>query len=202
MIYDHVMHIMTLYEIQIDLQVVSVPEGTGKMIDMLEKEEVDVAITVADALIVARNKSKHIQLIGTWVESPLTWAVASSPKYTNMTVKELVDANGKLRVGISRLGSGSHTMANYLAMLHDIDASLLEFHVANNITGLREGIKNDLFDVFLWETFTTKVYFDSGELIKVGFIICIMICLIRRCSWKMLALLGQPLSSPPNRLKP
>lgn len=150
------------------MQVVSVPEGTGKMIDMLEKEEVDVAITVADALIVARNKSKHIQLIGTWVESPLTWAVASSPKNVDLTVKDLVEANGKLRVGISRLGSGSHTMANYLAMLHNIDASLLEFHIANNITGLREGIAKHTFDIFLWETFTTKIYFDSGELVKVS----------------------------------
>jgi len=174
------------------------------MIDMLEKNEVDIALTVCDALLVARSKGRKIQLSGTWVESPLVWAVAAHPQYATLSVKQLVQKQGKLRVGISRLGSGSHTMANYLAMLHDIDSSLLDFHIANNIQGLREGIKNETFDIFLWETFTTKVYFDSGELVKVliAFVsfFSLSLCLIEiSCcfiSWKMFKPLGQHLPLP------
>ena len=67
-------------------------------------------------------------------------------------------------IGISRLGSGSHTMGFYLAQLIGIPYDNLSFIVANNFAGLREGIRTGVFDIFLWERFTTKPYFDSGEL--------------------------------------
>lgn len=153
-----------------------VPEGTGRMIDMLEKREVDLACTVCDAFIVARSKGRAVQMSGVWVPSPLVWAIAGSPKLSaDTTVKDIFKRHGKLRVGISRLGSGSHTMASYMAMLNGIidptnatGSDCLEFVVANDFKGLREAIASDRIDVFLWETFTTKPFFDSGELLKVS----------------------------------
>lgn len=122
------------------------------MLDMLEKNDVDIAMTVSDAFIVANAKGRRVELVGTWVSSPLVWAVAASPSLPAeiTTVPSLYayrqqltgNAQTKLRVGISRPGSGSQTMASYMAMLHQLDYSPvtgLEFVVAHNFDGLKKG---------------------------------------------------------------
>jgi len=163
----------------IDLNVLFVPEGTGKMLEMLEKNEADIALTVTDAFIVASSHGRAVQLAGVWVNSPLVWAIAASSSLPDSVTslcgliehrqQKLQCTNVKLRVGISRLGSGSQTMASYMSMIHNLDfKNGLEFVVANNISGLIKGIQQDLFDIFLWETFTTKPYFDKNELRKIG----------------------------------
>jgi len=173
--------------IQVELRVV--PEGTGKMLDLLESGEVDVAFTVTDALFAGKANGRKVRLVGTFVDSPLVWAVACSGRSAQAgALKTLTDLSQsalkrKCRFGISRLGSGSHTMATY-ARRHYIevaggedgegesrqegDGAAVEFVVANNFQGLREGAHNGDFDVFMWETFTTKPFFDSSELRKVG----------------------------------
>lgn len=162
----------------VDLQVLSVPEGTGKMLTMLENGEADIAMTVSDAFIVANAKGRAVELVGTWVSSPLVWAVAASPalpkEITSVSAlyahrqKLTGDPACKLRVGISRPGSGSQTMATYMAMLHELDYEHgLEFVVANNFDNLKRGICEDAFDLFLWETFTTKPDFDANILRKL-----------------------------------
>ncbi len=159
------------------MQVLTVPEGTGKM--LLECGEADIAMTVSDAFIVANAESRNVELVGTWVSSPLVWVVvAASPLLPRdvLTVPDLLkhrqtitgNPHCKLRVGISRPGSGSQTMATYMAMLHRLDyVHGLEFVVANNFDGLKKGIESDEFDLFLWETFTTQPDFDSDVLRKV-----------------------------------
>ena len=32
------------------------------------------------------------------------------------------------------------------------------------------GVNAGLFDIFLWETFTSQPYIDKGEIVKVGFV--------------------------------
>jgi len=161
-----------------------VPEGTGKMLDLLESGEVDVALTVTDGFIAGRAGSgRRVKMVGTFVESPLVWAVACSGRNeASATLTSLGDLSSSslgraLRFGISRLGSGSHTMGVYSGK-HIIPVSasagggeleaVPEFVVANNFQGLRDGTHRGDFDVFMWETFTTKPFFDSGELRKVG----------------------------------
>jgi ABC-type nitrate/sulfonate/bicarbonate transport system substrate-binding protein len=163
---------------QANLQVTLVPEGTGKMLELLDAGVVDIAFTVSDACMVARSKGRNLQLAGVYSESSLVWAIAGSPHLpTNclsltdlMTIRRHAHGeNVKLRVGISRPGSGSQTMASYMAMLHNLDyRNGLEFVVANNFAGLKAGVQNDDFDVFLWETFTTKPSFDANEVRKLG----------------------------------
>jgi len=158
----------------IDVDVKWVPEGTGKMIDMIEKNEVDVALTVSDALLVAIAKGRKVHLSGVFVPSPLVWAICTSPENTHLkslqdlfNAKRSVHPDAGLDVGISRLGSGSQTMAYYMADLHKINTSL-NFTIANNIDGLRNGVQQKQFDLFLWETFTTKPLFDTNQLHKIG----------------------------------
>lgn len=153
-----------------------VPEGTGKMLDLLESREVDVALTVTDGFIAGKaSGGRKVRLVGTFVESPLVWAVACSNRaLTASSLKSLNDLSPskllrKCRFGISRLGSGSHTMGIYAAKQYlNTDKDSLEFTVANNFQGLRDGTHRGDFDAFMWETFTTKPFFDSGELRKLG----------------------------------
>jgi hypothetical protein len=60
-------------------------------------------------------------------------------------------------------------MAGYMGMLNHLNHKTeMEFITANNFTNLRAGVQHDEFDIFLWETFTTKPYFDNYELRKVS----------------------------------
>lgn len=147
----------------VDVEFTEIRQGTGRMLDMLEKDEIDVALTVTDAFMVGKSKSRKVSLCGTFVSSPLVWAIAGA--YTTET-KSIWD-NKPVRFGISRLGSGSHTMATYAAIMNNVDPSVLEFVIANDIEGLIDGVKSGTFDCFMWETFTTHPYFESKELSKL-----------------------------------
>lgn len=78
------------------------------------------------------------QLFGVYVTSSLSWAVCCNVGSHLSSSDDLRDLN-IIRVGISRMGSGSHTMAFYMAKELAIDVKKLEFIVLNNFDGLRAG---------------------------------------------------------------
>jgi sulfonate transport system substrate-binding protein len=83
---------------------VLVPEGTGRMLAMVESGEADIAFTVTDATMVAKAKGSNIRLIGTFVESPLVWVAATS---SGSGIASLADlrtrpGNRPIKVGVSR----------------------------------------------------------------------------------------------------
>eukprot|EP00981_Chlorochromonas_danica_P008068 scaffold1962_cov180-Ochromonas_danica.AAC.3 len=160
-----------LSHVGIDLEVQYVPEGTGKMIDMLLKNETDLALTVTDALIAANRQGKAVQMAGVFVTSPLVWAAAATGTTPSIsrTLPAFLSQHTPLKVGISRPGSGSHTMGSYLAQQYHLDPKHgLSFHVAHTFQGLRDGVNKGDFDLFLWETFTTQPYFTTEEVVRVG----------------------------------
>lgn len=154
------------------------------MIDLLEKEQCDVALTVTDGFLASRARGRQVELIGTYVESPLTWAVAVDGKHPSLHSLADLKAAQHVRFGISRQWSGSHTMAQYLATSLGVSGGV-DTVVAHNFAGLCAGVKaarsteaadagaaadaeGRRFEAFLWETFTTKPWVDSGELRKIG----------------------------------
>ena len=50
------------------VKIVDAPQGTGYMLDLLERGACDVALTVADAFITARGSGKEVYLAGIWVK--------------------------------------------------------------------------------------------------------------------------------------
>ncbi|EEB98721.1 hypothetical protein MPER_01722 [Moniliophthora perniciosa FA553] len=55
---------------------VECPSGTGQLISRLTKDEIDVAIALTDPLISGiANGSKTYKLVGSYVTTPLNWAV-------------------------------------------------------------------------------------------------------------------------------
>ena len=91
----------------IDLQWSDIPEGTGKMCQMLRDSETDMAVILTEGIIkdiIAENPSKIVQI---YVASPLIWGVHVAQKSNYYSIADLENK----KAAISRLGSGSQLMA-------------------------------------------------------------------------------------------
>jgi len=148
----------------IDLQWTDVPEGTGKMCQMLRDGETDIAVILSEGIvkdITAGNSSKIVQV---YVESPLIWGihVAANSKFKTLSDLE----NGK--VAISRLGSGSQLMAYVNADNQGWNTEKLQFEIVNTIDGAVEALTNETADYFMWERFMTKPLVDKGIFRRVA----------------------------------
>lgn len=142
----------------IDLQWTDVPEGTGKMCQMLRDGETDIAVILTEGIvkdILAGNPSKIVQV---YVESPLIWGIHVAANSNYKTLADLQNA----KVAISRLGSGSQLMAYVNADNQGWKTDNLEFEIVNTIDGAVEALTNGTADYFMWERFMTKPLVDKG----------------------------------------
>lgn len=57
----------------IDLQWIDVPEGTGKMCQMLREDETDMAVILTEGIIKDICDGNPSSIVQTYVESPLSW---------------------------------------------------------------------------------------------------------------------------------
>lgn len=155
----------TEFEAQnINLQWNDVPEGTGKMCQMLRSGETDIAVVLTEGIvkdILAGNPSKIVQV---YVASPLIWGihVAANSQFNS------IDDLEKGKVAISRLGSGSQLMAYVNANNQGWDADNLKFEIINTIDGAVEALTNSTADYFMWERFMTKPLVDKGVFRRFG----------------------------------
>jgi len=146
-------------------ELVECPSGTGQLIGRLEKDEIDVAIALTDPLIAGIVKgSTAYKLVGSYVTSPLNWAVITgkSSKYDS------VDDLKGTTIGISRPGSGSQTMALVMALQQKWEPKHVDFKVNNDIRGLIDSVNDGTSSAFMWEWFTTKPFQDAGEVRFIG----------------------------------
>ena len=145
-------------KIGIDLQWTDIPEGTGKMCQMLRNGETDIAVLLTEGIvkdIVAGNESSIVQV---YVESPLIWGihVAENSKYKSLSALE------NTKVAISRYGSGSHLMAYVNAQNQNWNTQSLQFEIVNTLDGAVASLINGTADYFMWERFMTKPLVDKG----------------------------------------
>ncbi|WP_447637150.1 substrate-binding domain-containing protein [Flavobacterium microcysteis] len=148
----------------IDLQWTDVPEGTGKLCQMLRNGETDIAVILTEGIIkdiVSGNPSKIVQV---YVQSPLIWGihVSAASKY-----KALSDLQGT-KVAISRIGSGSQLMAYVNAHNQGWKTENLQFEIINTIDGAVEALTAGTADYFMWERFMTKPLVDKGIFRRIG----------------------------------
>lgn len=148
----------------IDLQWTDVPEGTGKMCQMLRDGETDIAVILTEGIvkdIVAGNPSKIVQV---YVESPLIWGIHVAKKSSYKTLADLENT----KAAISRLGSGSQLMAYVNANNQGWKTDNLQFEIVNTIDGAVEALTNETADYFMWERFMTKPMVDKGIFRRVA----------------------------------
>lgn len=151
-------------EVGIDLQWTDIPEGTGKMCQMLRNNEADIAVILTEGIIkdiVSGNDSSIVQI---YVQSPLIWGihVDANSKFNQLTDLENTTS------AISRIGSGSHLMSFVNAKQQNWDTSNLKFEIVNTIDGAVEALKKNSADYFMWERFMTKPLVDNGTFRKIA----------------------------------
>lgn len=142
----------------IDLQWTNVPEGTGKLCEMLRNGETDLAVILTEGIIkdiLAGNQSKIMQV---YVKSPLIWGIHVAANSPFQTVADLKDTRG----AISRKGSGSELMAYVNAHNQNWPIDNLQFEIVNTIDGAVEALTNENAEYFMWERFMTKPLVDQG----------------------------------------
>jgi ABC-type nitrate/sulfonate/bicarbonate transport system substrate-binding protein len=148
----------------IDLQWTDVPEGTGKMCQMLRDGSTDIAVILTEGIIkdiIGGNPSKIVQI---YVESPLIWGihVAAQSNYQSLTDLK------KTKAAISRLGSGSQLMAYVNAKNQGWNTNELQFEIVNTIDGAVTSLTEGTADYFMWEHFMTKPLVDKGVFRRLG----------------------------------
>ncbi|EMD34031.1 hypothetical protein CERSUDRAFT_141460 [Gelatoporia subvermispora B] len=144
---------------------VECPSGTGQLIQRLTNDEIDVALALTDPLISGIAKgSDAYKLVGTYVTTPLNWAVITGKDTKFQQISDLQETT----LGISRLGSGSQTMAYVMALQQGWPTDNLHFKINNDIRGLVDSVNDGSTSAFMWEWFTTKPWLDAGEVRFIG----------------------------------
>ncbi|EEQ38690.1 hypothetical protein CLUG_02816 [Clavispora lusitaniae ATCC 42720] len=153
-----------------------VVEGSGRLIKLLNEKSVDIAIGLTEAFIAdIGNGNNKYNVVATYVESPLCWAISTGSDRSDIQTPS--DLAGK-RIGVSRIGSGSYVMSFVLGLQSSFPTPYFsDFPILHNFENLRnsvnlkysdaEGKKVDS-DAFMWEHFTSKKYYDSGEIRRIG----------------------------------
>jgi len=153
------------------------PAGTGHMITALRGGEIDVGIGLTEGWVAGLGKESPeadggYKIVGTYVETPLCWAISTGSKRNISSVADL--KNGK--IGVSRIGSGSYVMGFVLAdeqewlskSTNRAPPAPFEVKPLETFAKLRDGVNSSEADFFMWEHFTSKRYYDNGEIKKIG----------------------------------
>jgi hypothetical protein len=161
------------------------PLGTGALTSRLkapssDENALDVAVGLTEGFVAdlgktdAAGEDATYGLVGTYVESPLCWAISTGARRDDL--KSVQDLKGK-RVGVSRIGSGSYVMSYVLADQHGwlesgkdpfgivVAGDFAALRASVNLAPKEEGKESEFF---MWEHFTTKKYWDDGEIKRVG----------------------------------
>jgi hypothetical protein len=101
----------------------------------------------------------------------LSWAISTSAKRHIRSIADF--KNGK--IGVSRIGSGSYVMGFVLAdqqgwLQQSSSSTAAPFKVTplQTFDQLRASVNDNTLDFFMWEHFTSKRYYDNGEIKRVG----------------------------------
>jgi ABC-type nitrate/sulfonate/bicarbonate transport system substrate-binding protein len=145
------------------------------MVTALQAGEIDIGVGLTEGWIAALGKAQAakqdagFRVVGTYVETPLCWAISTGAKRELTGVSDLKDH----KVGVSRIGSGSYVMSFVLAdqqgwLDTSSDSPPFPVEVLNTFANLRDAVNNSTADFFMWEHFTSKRYYDNGEIKRIG----------------------------------
>lgn len=148
----------------IELIWTDIPEGTGKMCQLLNEDETDLAIILTEGIVKSITEGNPSKIIQEYIASPLLWGIHVAANSNYSTLDELKNT----KAAISRYGSGSHLMAYVMAKNEGWPLEDLKFEVINNLTGAINGLTAGEADYFMWEHFTTKPLVDKGVFRRLG----------------------------------
>lgn len=141
----------------------NVPEGTGKMCEMLKNEETDITIILTEGILKDISNGNPCVIVQKYVETPLVWGVHIPYNFCFKNIQDLKNE----KIAISRLGSGSHLMSMLWAQKNNWDFNQNTYEIVNTLKGAQESLSNNEATVFLWEKFMTKPLVDANVFKKV-----------------------------------
>ncbi|OYU85171.1 MAG: ABC transporter substrate-binding protein [Flavobacterium sp. BFFFF2] len=142
----------------IDLQWSDVPEGTGRICQMLRDGSTDVAVLLTEGIVRDIALGNPAKIVQVYVQSPLLWGIHVAAKSNYTQIDQI--KNG--RAAISRFGSGSHLMTYVLAEQQGWPLDQLHFECVHTLEGAKQALPFDEADYFLWEQFMTQPVVDEG----------------------------------------
>ncbi|CZR56618.1 uncharacterized protein PAC_06507 [Phialocephala subalpina] len=157
----------------LDAELIPFPSGTGHMITSLRSREIDIGIGLTEGWVAGLGKEGQegdggYKIVGTYVETPLCWAISTGAKRDINSIADLKDG----KIGVSRIGSGSYVMGFVLAdqqgWLSSPSTQPFEFIPLQTFEKLRNAVNDSTADFFMWEHFTSKRYYDNGEIKRIG----------------------------------
>ena len=151
-------------EAGIDLLWTDIPEGTGRMCQMLRDNETDIAVILTEGIIKELTENQHSSIVQIFVKSPLIWGIHVDGKSEYNSVSDLENKVS----AISRKGSGSHLMSIVNAEINNWNTNNLSFEIVNNLDGAISSLSEGKSDYFMWEKYTTKPLVDNGTFKRVG----------------------------------
>jgi ABC-type nitrate/sulfonate/bicarbonate transport system substrate-binding protein len=147
------------------------------MVQSLKSKDLDIGIGLTEGWVAGLGKKPSpkddpYKIVGTYVSTPLCWAISTGSSRSD--INNISDLRGK-KIGVSRFGSGSYVMGFVLADQNGWLSSAsssgkppFEVVVLNDFKRLRDGVNSGEADFFMWEHFTSKRYYDNGEIKRVS----------------------------------
>lgn len=148
----------------IDLEWIEVPEGTGKMCELLKTNQTDLAVILTEGIIKDINLGNPSKIVQKYIESPLIWGIHVAGNSNISSVETLENT----KAAISRFGSGSHLMTAVLANEQNWSMKTEDFEIVHTIEGAKDALFNQKAAFFLWEKYTTQPWVDRGDFKRVG----------------------------------
>lgn len=132
------------------------------MAQYIAEGSLDLALLLTEGAIAAITNGNPSRIIGTWVDSPLTWGIHAKAGREPDQLPDLSDG----RYAISRYGSGSHLMAIINCQLRGRPLAT-DFEVVGSLDGARTALAAEQADFFMWEQYTTQFLVDQGEFQRI-----------------------------------
>lgn len=149
-------------------ELIPYPSGSGHLIQSLKNDEIDIVVGLTEAFVRGiANGDTEYQIVGEYVKSPLCWSISTGKKRDDLKSIEDLKKDGNNRIGVSRIGSGSYVMS-FVLELKEKFPKPFEFTVLDTFKNLRDSVNSGTTDAFMWEYFTTKKYYDNGEIKAIG----------------------------------
>lgn len=148
----------------IDLKWTDIPQGTGKMCEMLRNNETDLAVILTEGILKDIANGNESVVIQTYVQSPLQWGIHVHADSSYNQIEDLYNATA----AISRYGSGSELMTYVNAANQQWSFDSVKFKVVHTIDGAVEALTNKNADYFMWDRFMTQPIVDKGIFKRIG----------------------------------
>lgn len=148
----------------LDVNWTNVPEGTGKMCEMLKNNETDIAVILTEGIIKDMAFGNSAIIVQEYVKSPLNWGVHVDYLSNYENINQLENK----KVAISRFGSGSHLMSVVHAKTQNWEIENMEFEIVNTINGAVEALSDKKADYFMWEKFMTQPLVNNKTFKRIG----------------------------------